>query len=149
MNNTGKQLRLTSLAEVPRCDWTGYVWLSNEAAPRVLQSDAFDLAQFETPDGPTNPFIVEANLYCEATNQSLAIRHVDGAYLLNLVDWSVAADGEIEESTILGHSAFKGRKLTFRQAWIPKPDSACKNMSTLVPAWVGFVGFEEGGANNA
>jgi len=142
MATIGTHTQHKTLAAIPAEKWDGYLWPSDKTEPGVLSGEPCDFSTYETGDGPANPFVVEANLYCADKDTSVSVRHIDGTYLVNIIDWKTGEDdGEINFHEILAAPALGKQALTFRQAWIPEPDPACENMNVLTPAWIGFVGF--------
>jgi len=136
--------RLASLNDIPTHHYEGYYWLSNASEPAVVESESLDLSEFETDGKPCNPFIVESNLYCSEEGISISVRHSDGCYLISLIEWSGPQECELNVRSFRGHAGFGDRRLRFREAWIKKEDEFCENLPVLVPAVIGFIGFESG-----
>jgi CRISPR type III-associated protein (TIGR04423 family) len=144
MNSIGKHTVIRSLEQIPAGQYTGYLWISDEATPRILEGEPLpDLRLFVSEERPANPFLLEAQLFDATTHYSIAIRHLDGQYRIDAINWNESGDGETREESFIAHSAFGARQLRLRTAWIPKSDPLCENFAVLTPAWCGFVGFKD------
>lgn len=143
MRSPGRITRLDSLSDLPKLQYTGYYWLSDRNKADLLSNQEIELHYYESGGTPTNPFVVEANIYNATENISISVRHLDGKYLIILIEWNVPTDGEVYEHNLLGQSCFGGRKLRFREAWIPEVDEYSEGFEVLCASWIGFIGFGE------
>lgn len=125
-------------------EFIGYSWKSDERVPELING------KFNLPEIGTNPYVAEANLYAKDGSVSISIEHIDGQYLIGIVDWKeVESDKSVvlEEQTYLTHRLTKlpgaedFGKLKFVRAWIPVNDPLCEKMEVLEPAWHAFKGF--------
>lgn len=126
--------------KIEKCE--GYLWWSDQQAPKVYDGDALDLCFDETK----NPFVVEGQLYDVEEKKSYSIKYVDGKYLIKIyevedLDFS-NADNEIKcyLSNRMG-----GRWLKFLRFWEPteEGDENCEGISPLVISKNVFVGFKK------
>lgn len=128
--------------------YEGYLWPSNEPTPIVCEGDV-ELAQaisqyyankkdkFAILD-TTNPFIVEGQL---CNNEiSISIKYVDGHYLI--VEYTID-DYENVVATSFYSQRMGGRKLFFKQNWVPESDELCEGLDVLQPKEFVFVGFSK------
>jgi CRISPR type III-associated protein (TIGR04423 family) len=126
--------------------YTGYLWLDNKSAPEEIDgkiSDKVDLMQMEHL-----PFIIEGHLIAKDNSHSISIRFVDSRYIIGKVVWSkVPNDMPCEDHVYLAHNFQNAKKICFKEAWLPFPDSLCEDRNVLKPAWIAFTGFDnsEGG----
>jgi len=139
--------RIESLASIPKLEYEGYYWLSDSPKPKVFDRETVDLSSFETEGNPSNPFVIESNLFCSESKISISVRHIDGAYMIFRIDWATGDECEVSEENYLGHSSFKDKTLSFRQAWLPVKDSYCEGFKVLTPSAIGFTGFSRGDNN--
>lgn len=136
---------------------TGYLWMSNEREPRVLEDCSIEQSNKQHGANPAlfqtgaNPFIVEAELWDNANNLSYAIHHAGNEVVCQR--YEVKAEDrnnrDNKEAVFLSHR-MDGRKLRFLEYWEPrrdidvldvngKPDD--EKMPTLVMTHRVFVGF--------
>lgn len=126
----------------------GYYWMSDATKPTVIQQADSVPGFLQTLDPTANPFVVEARLYDCRTRESLAIKYVDGRYIVN----SRKVSEEIDDvrNRRYDHISLKrflanrmdGRRLLFFQYWEEMPDPLCLDMKVLRPSDLVFVGFE-------
>jgi CRISPR type III-associated protein (TIGR04423 family) len=132
------------LSEIPDYIYTGYIWLSDQSRPEILDISKFDFTKIGK-----NPFIVEAYLYAEKKNISIAIKKYDDKYYISQVDLNKidTINGQIKKHTYIADESLgpKIKKLSFKEYWQPKTDELCENMKVLKPTWIAFTGFEKGG----
>ena len=136
---------------------TGYLWMSNEREPRVLEDCSIEQSNTQHGANPAlfqtgaNPFIVEAELWDNANNLSYAIHHTGNEVVCQR--YEVKAEDrnnrDNKEAVFLSHR-MDGRGLCFLEYWEPrrdidvldvngKPDD--EKMPTLVMTHRVFVGF--------
>ena len=136
---------------------TGYLWMSNEREPRVLEDCSIEQSNKLHGANPAlfqtgaNPFIVEAELWDNANNLSYAIHHAGNEIVCQR--YEVKAEDrnnrDNKEAVFLSHR-MDGRGLCFLEYWEPrrdidvldvngKPDD--EKMPTLVMTHRVFVGF--------
>ncbi|APF18785.1 hypothetical protein Calab_3157 [Caldithrix abyssi DSM 13497] len=132
--------KLNNLSEIPDLNFEGYLWLSNEAAPRRINK--INAAEYEKDGQPLNPFIREAYLYDVDNNVSVAVRHVPGRYLINFFDLKkLPEDFEITEQKFLANKKI-GKKLIFKEIWAPESDDNCEGFAVLRKKVTVFCGIE-------
>ena len=136
---------------------TGYLWMSNEREPRVLEDCSIEQSNTQHGANPAlfqtgaNPFIVEAELWDNANNLSYAIHHTGDEVVCQR--YEVKAEDrnnrDNKEAVFLSHR-MDGRGLCFLEYWEPrrdidvldvngKPDD--EKMPTLVMTHRAFIGF--------
>lgn len=140
--------------KIVKSSYQGYLWYSDETAPRVIEDELLEL-DF---DEHANPFIIEG-LLCDKTT-SWMIRYVDGAY--KVVKWNLeeiekyldlkdAIDSKLldctackQEEKFLGHR-MGNRILRFYRCWHLQEDDTqeqlCGGMPAFVPGERVFLGF--------
>lgn len=138
MNTNIQTLTLEELAAFTQRKYTGYLWLSDQTSPRVLQNEALDLQIYSTQ----NPFIVEAWLYCKEEGISISIAHTGNYTITSFpIDELKKQYPNSEEKVYLGHK-LHDLKPKFTQLWAPQADPLCSNMETLTIKAIVFTGFE-------
>ncbi|MEM1119923.1 MAG: TIGR04423 family type III CRISPR-associated protein [Bacteroidota bacterium] len=125
------------LTDIPSRKYEGYIWFSNEITPVVLRKQTYDFAQVQV-----NPFIVEAQLYCVATNTSVLIKH-SGTYAIHeFALGQLPNEVVLEENPYLAHRIEGVNKLKFAQLWKPEADPNCEGMEVLTMQALIFAGFD-------
>lgn len=130
--------RIDKITEIPKAKYQGYIWRSDSDSPEVLTGDKA-YGGF-TPDPSENPFIIEGNLWDEATGVSISIRYIDGRYYIH----RTTLTGETDHSTIkkyVAHRIDKYKYLRFVQLWESREDPMCEGMEVLGPSKLVFIGF--------
>ena len=135
---------------------TGYLWMSNEREPQVLENCSIEQNNKQHGANPAllqigvNPFIVEAELWDAANHVSYAIHHAGNKVVCQRYEVK-AEDFSNSDNTVdfLSHR-MNGRKLHFREYWEPRRDidvldisgkPVGEKMPTLVMTRRVFVGF--------
>ena len=144
MSSQPQYTQLTSLADIPNKQYTGYLWFSDKAIPNTLHDETYDFGSVKL-----NPFIAEGYLYCADDCTSISIAPMGGDYFIGAVQFGqephhLVSDDQFELKKYVGHNAFHGSMLTFVQHWEKRKDDLCDGMEVLQPAWVAFVGFDKG-----
>ncbi|PSR10207.1 MAG: TIGR04423 family type III CRISPR-associated protein [Bacteroidetes bacterium] len=115
----------------------GYLWLSNQQIPEILNGEKVDITLFQTL-----PFIIEGNLWSEDEQFSIQIKNIDGEYRVSRFDLSHSReDYLLEEKTYIAHDLKGIGEYCVIEAWEEKKDELLEGMKTLVPAWTAFKGF--------
>lgn len=130
--------KIETITKIPKAKYQGYIWRSDSDSPEVLTGDKA-YGGF-TPDPSENPFIIEGNLWDEATGVSISIRYIDGRYYIH----RTTLTGETDHSTIkkyVAHRIDEYKYLRFVQLWEPRPDPMCEGMEVLEPSKLVFIGF--------
>lgn len=132
--------QLKSLKEIPDKDFNGYLWLSDESIPKNIKN--VSIQAYEEDGNPTHPFIREAYLFNEEEQISVSVQHIPGRYLIHLFDLKeLPANCEITEQKILAHKQL-GKKLIFKEIWIPEEDVLCMKWPVLTKKVSVFCGIE-------
>lgn len=130
--------RIDKITEIPKAKYQGYIWRSDSDSPEVLTGDKA-YGGF-TPNPSENPFIIEGNLWDEATGVSISIRYIDGRYYIH----RTTLTGETDHSTIkkyVAHRIDEYKYLRFVQLWESREDPMCEGMEVLGPSKLVFIGF--------
>lgn len=129
--------KYNSISEISSADkYEGYVWMSDQQKPIVLQDEAFDFSKIKD-----NPFVIEALLYCKEKNVSIMVKHTD-KYIINEYDLTELAEkSEITENEYLPHRVDGVSKLKFATIWRAEKDPLCENMESLKLKANVFTGF--------
>lgn len=131
--------KIEKITEIPKAKYQGYIWRSDSDSPKVHTGDE-EYGGF-TPNPDENPFIIEGNLWDEATGASISIRYVDGKYYIHKM---TEVKGNTDHSTIktfVAHRIDGYKYLRFVQLWEPRPDPMCEGMEVLEPSKLVFIGF--------
>ncbi len=137
MANMKHYIQTNNLNNYRDINFTGYFRMSDSDTPSQVKGN------FTLPETGKNPFVIEAGLYADDGSVSISIEHIDGKYLIGIVNWQeMDASVVLETQTYLTHGLEKIRDAKFVRAWIPVPDPQCAGMEVLQPAWRAFVGFD-------
>ncbi len=123
--------------------YEGYLWMSNENAPRVYRNVKVDFSVFETQ----NPFVIEGNLYNKEYRISYSIKFASGRYFIQkhkveVTDFSKPET--IVKKEYLANRTEKPLIMKFLQYWKEENDSLCLDMPVLKFDKLVFVGFKDG-----
>ncbi len=115
----------------------GYVWMSDETKPKVLQNKLFACDTIGT-----NPFVIEGLLWDKKNKVSYHITHSGKYYVYryNLTD--LPSGAQFEEVNYLPHQLDGVNMCKFKQLWVPEKDPLCEDMQVLVMKALIFVGFD-------
>jgi CRISPR type III-associated protein (TIGR04423 family) len=119
--------------EIPKGNYVGYYWLSDENAPRKYSEQEFNQAA-----KTINPFIIEANLWDSNQQVSVSVRHT-GRYHVQVYDLSQYDAIDEEQSFI---SVKNIPPLKFKALWREQADSFTLGMPVLKFVANAFVGFK-------
>ena len=130
---------LSSLKDVQKKKYQGYVWYSDQKEPKTLTGTS----DFEFTVHEPFPFVVEALLFCNEDNTSVMVRH-SGKYYITEYEFSNLPDGAIlVPKSYLPHGLESKTKVCFQQLWLPEIDLNCENMEVLILKAVIFSGFDK------
>lgn len=129
--------RIDKITEIPKAKYQGYIWRSDSDSPEVLTGDKA-YGGF-TPDPSENPFIIEGNLWDEATSTSISIRYIDGKYYIHRT--TLTSEEHKNYKTYVAHRIDGYKYLRCVQLWEPRPDPMCEGMEVLEPSKLVFIGF--------
>jgi CRISPR type III-associated protein (TIGR04423 family) len=129
----------TNLKDIPSAKYDGYVWMSNEDKPIVLQKE-----DFNHRESVINPFIVEALLFDEEKQHSIHITH-DGSYKITGFDLNTFKKPtfEVVEKSYLPHRLEGLKKVCFKQIWMEEEDKEFPNFPVLTLQATVFCGFKK------
>lgn len=129
--------KIEKITEIPKAKYQGYIWRSDSDSPEVHTGDS-EYDGF-TPNSDEKPFIIEGNLWDEATGASVSIRYVDGKYYIHRT--VLTTDERKNYKTFVAHRIDGYKYLRFVQLWEPRPDPMCEGMEVLEPSKLVFIGF--------
>ncbi len=138
MNNYVKTYE--SLTTIPEREYQGYIWYSDKDEPKVLE----EYKSFKFSEVQTNPFVVEALLYCKEEKVSVMVRH-SGSYQIREYSLNNMPEGhKVEEKSYFPHR-LKNRvkRICFHQLWLPENDPNCEDMEVLTLKGHIFTGFSK------
>lgn len=116
-------------------DYEGYLWCSNESAPKQVNKISRD-------DFTTLPFIVEGNLYSAKDKISVRVGNIDGAYFITQGIVKDLPEEQITRQEFVAHKLDGIAKVKMIQYWEEsEKDELLEGMKTLKPSWSAFVGF--------
>ena len=98
-----------NLLEIPVLEYTGYIWLSDQSKPDILENETYDFSKIKQ-----NPFIIEAKLFAEKENVSVNVKHIDGKYIISIIELNnIPENAEIEDKSYLANPALEKKVLIF------------------------------------
>lgn len=124
--------------EIEKSIYEGYIWYSDQAEPKVLNNEEFELKI----DDDENPFIIEGQLYSPNKRLSISIKYIDGQYIIKEKEIKSGDFNSVNVQIKEFHSnRMNGKKLRFLQYWEEREDYLCASMKVLQPTEFIFVGF--------
>lgn len=114
----------------------GYLWWSDQEQPEVFKKDT----AVQLPVQPSNPFVVEGNLFDAKDNISYQIKMIDGEYHVFKFNLDELKQYEYTLKSYLA-DINDVENICFREYWKPELDVSCENFEVLKPAMIVFVGF--------
>lgn len=127
--------KIETITEIPKAKYQGYIWRSDSDSPEVLTGDKND----DMLDPKENSFIIEGNLWDEATGASISIRYIDGRYYIHRT--TLTTEDLKNDKKYVAHRIDGYKYLRFVQLWEPRPDPMCEGMEVLEPSKLVFIGF--------
>ena len=128
---------MNNLKQIPQGNYEGYIWMSDQKNPEILNGETFDFSRITT-----NPFIIEALLFDKENNKSIHIRHT-GKYYIHTIDLNnLPQDSELVETEYLPHRLENVKKVCFKELWVPEDDPLCEGWPVLTMKALIFVGFD-------
>ena len=133
---------MNNLSAIKNRKYSGYIWMSDEKEPKILNDEEFVFSTIGT-----NPFIIEALLYCKEENVSLTIRHT-GKYHIHEIQLNKYTNENLVDIAYLPHrlkdekKAIDVKKVCFKQLWTPENDANCEGWPVLKMKALVFTGFE-------
>lgn len=121
--------------KIEKRKYQGYIWYSNANKPELLLGNE----EWERElDELANPFIIEGQLWDDASRTSISIKYVDGQYIVKSYQLEEAYD--LVE--FIPHKMPSVSRLLFARCWKPIIDKNCSNFETLVLDRIIFKGFK-------
>ncbi len=124
-------------------NYTGYIWLSDKQKPEVFESQKVESNLFGEL-----PFVVEGQLYHPESQTSLAVKYVDGKYLITqyklkaIPNEQLTRDLSFLAKRMQRRDGTKIEKLLMVQFWeLAEGTALTEGMPELQPAWMAFTGF--------
>lgn len=144
---------IKSLGTIPTdIDFIGYYWMSDADKPVLVDGK---ISEHKNPDEKysisnpfstlsQNPYIVEANLYCEADKLSISIKNTGEGAIVTAIRIPEEIKGGIEftKQSYIAHRLTGVGKVCFKQAWEAIDDPNCGGMKVLKPTWRAFKKFD-------
>jgi CRISPR type III-associated protein (TIGR04423 family) len=132
-------VKYKSLSEIPSASYDGYIWMSNEDKPKLLNK-----VDFSDRNLTLNPFIVEGLLFDEENNKSIHITH-DGDYTITVFDINkfTKPTFEVVEKKYLPHRLDGVNKVCFKQIWMEKAEENSADFPVLKLQATIFSGFKK------
>lgn len=130
-------IKHNNLTDIPDYSYEGYIWLSDEKEPTVLNNESFDFSKINT-----NPFIIEGLLHSKNENVSVHIQHT-GEYQIFEYHLNDYAQSSIVKKEYLPHRLENVSKVKFKQIWLPEPDENCEGMEVMTLKAIVFCGFNK------
>jgi CRISPR type III-associated protein (TIGR04423 family) len=127
---------MTAITDIPTIKYEGYVWLSNEKYPTVLDKQEYDFTKVKE-----NPFVIETLLWNDEEKTSIMIRHTGKYHVQVFKLKELPAGHKLEEKVYLPHRLDKVQHVYFQQLWIPEPDAFCEGMEVMTMKALIFTGF--------
>lgn len=128
---------MTAITNIPKIKYEGYVWLSNEKYPVVLDKQEYDFTQVKD-----NPFVIEALLWNAEEEISIMVRHTGKYHIQEFKLKELPIGHELVEKVYLPHRlGDKVKHVYFQQLWIPEPDAFCAGMEVMTMKALIFTGF--------
>jgi len=123
-------------------NYQGYVWFSDKTIPDLFENEPLTgKINLE----PSNPFVIEAQLFDKENQRSFSIKYVDNEYIISefCLDELEKKYGKYSrEKQFLGNR-MNDNTLCFKEFWKSEVDAFCDNMNVLKPAEFVFVGFKQ------
>lgn len=142
--------KLNDLHEIPDIEYEGYLWMSDEIKPIIIDG------KYSIFKNQINPFIVEGNLLSKDKSVSISIRHAGNQLMINQYNLNEMAGllKDPEQFTYkkyLAHRLDGIRFLNFILVWLPEriissgyaDDLNQEDFEALKPAFTIFNGFEK------
>ncbi len=130
-------IKHTALIDIPKLSYEGYVWMSNDKNPKVLNNEPFDFSTIGV-----NPFVIEALLYNMDENISIHVQHT-GEYQIFEYHLNDFTNAHLVDKDYLPHRLKDVEKVCFKQIWLPEPDENCAGMDVLNLKAIVFCGFKK------
>lgn len=125
-------------------EYEGYLWYSGGSYPELINGQV-DKSYFYplARNVPSSLFIIEGNLYAHDLKRSIAIRNVDGQYLIHQADLATINPAQLTSQRYKSHRLGSIKAVEMVQYWdeVKDEDNLLEGMKTLVPAWTAFAGF--------
>ena len=128
---------MTPITDIPKIKYDGYVWLSDEKYPTVLDKQEYDFTKIKE-----NQFVIEALLWNAEEETSIMVLHTGKYHVQQFKLDELPYESELVEKVYLPHRlGEKVKKVCFKQLWIPKPDPLCEGMPVMTMQALIFTGF--------
>jgi CRISPR type III-associated protein (TIGR04423 family) len=128
---------MQAITDIPKRKYDGYVWLSNEKSPTVLNRQEYDFTQVKE-----NPFVIEALLWSTEEKVSIMVRHTGNYHIQEFRLKELPIEYELVDKVYLPHRlGDKVKHVCFKQLWIPEEDPFCAGMEVMTMKALIFTGF--------
>ena len=133
-----KQIKIT---EIPKIKYVGYFWISDKNKPQTIENIEEFNKYCDKNGMPTNPFILESNLYNKEEKISINIKHISGKYIVTQYNLKDLKKENFNDKTYLLNSHI-GKKIQFKEVWIEEKEETCEQMEVMKKQAIVFVGLE-------
>lgn len=124
------------ITDIPNKLYQGYVWLSDQKYPIVLDNKQHDFTQLKE-----NQFVIEALLWNAEEQISIMVRHTGKYHIQEFKMDELPKGNQLIEKAYLPHRLDGVKHVYFQQLWIPKEDALCENMEVMTMEALIFTGF--------
>jgi len=116
----------------------GYYWYSDQVKPEIVRGQQIEAGWFTDL-----PFVVEANFFAPEDQISIQVKSIDGNYLIHQFDLKELPDEHMEEEWYRAHDLPGVDSFRVVEAWKLEADPLLEGLSSWVPAWRAFGGFNK------
>lgn len=129
--------KLDNITDIPNKLYQGYVWLSDQKCPIVLDNKQHDFAKLKE-----NQFVMEALLWDEEVKMSIMVRHTGKYHIQQIKLDELPAGHQLVEKAYLPHRlGDEVKNVRFKQLWVPEEDPLCAGMEVMTMKALIFTGF--------
>ncbi|MFN3588397.1 MAG: TIGR04423 family type III CRISPR-associated protein [Spirosomataceae bacterium] len=128
---------MKAITDIPNKLYQGYVWLSDQKYPTVLDKKQHDFTKLEE-----NQFVMEALLWDAEEQISIMVRHTGTYHIQQFRLNELPAGHQLIEKAYLPHRlGDEVKNVRFKQLWVPEKDPLCENMEVMTMKALIFTGF--------
>lgn len=129
--------KLDNITDIPNKEYQGYIWLSDQKQPIVLNNGSHDFSQLDE-----NQFVMEALLWNEEEKMSIMVRHTGKYHIQQIKLDELPVGHQLVEKAYLPHRlGDEVKNVRFKQLWVPEKDPLCEDMEVLTMKALIFTGF--------
>lgn len=129
---------MTAITDIPIVKYEGYVWLSDEKYPIVLDKQEYDFTKVKE-----SQFVIEALLWNAEEATSIMVRHTGKYHVRKFKLNELPEKSELVDKVYLPHRlGNKVKYVCFKQLWTPESDPLCEGMEVMTMKALIFIGFK-------